>query len=150
MKDWIIEFLDAQVGRVLLAVALLWTGWSLASNWNRPLPKELTDAKRQPVYVKLDTSAKLQDDKEEYYVSGGTDPYTVAGLFVFVSEKVLVQFRPVELGIPPVSVKRPPQLLPDPGPSLEGAEKLPRFGDEFAPPSAADILPPPKTAVAPK
>jgi len=39
---------------------------------------------------------------------------------------------------------RAPQLLPDPGPSLQGADKLPRFGDEFTPPSAADLPPPPK------
>lgn len=144
MKDFIIEFLDAQLGRVLLVLALVWTGWSLSSNWARPLPKELTEAKVQPVEVELDTSAKLQDDKEVYFVSGGPDPYIAARLFVFVPEKVITQFRPVELDIPTVSVKRPPQLLPDPGPSLEGAEKLPRFGDEFAPPSAADIAPPVK------
>ena len=149
MKDWILDFLDAQLGRVLLAIALLWTAWSLYANWNQPLPKELTDAKTKPVFVEEDTNAKLQDDKEVYYVSGGTDPYTVPGLFVFVPEKVLKQFSPVELDIPPVSVKRPPQILPDPGPSLEGADKLPRFGDEFAPPAAADLAPAPKTAVTP-
>ena len=150
MKDWIIEFLDAQLGRVLLVVALAWTGWSVYANWYQPLPKELTEAKIKPVYVEVDTNAKLQDDKEVYYVSGGPDPYIVPGLFVFVSEKVVKQYNPVDLDIPPVSVKRPPQILPDPGPSLEGADKLPKFGDEFAPPSANDLVPPPKTPVAPK
>ncbi|MEI6231580.1 MAG: hypothetical protein WCT04_00905 [Planctomycetota bacterium] len=146
MKDWIIEFLDAQLGRVLLVVALAWTGWSVYANWYAPVPKELTEAKAKPVYVEVDTNAKLQDDKEVYFASGGIDPYIVPGLFVFVPEKVLKQFTPVDLDIPPVSVKRPPQILPEPGPSLEGADKLPKFGDEFTPPSAADLAPPPKTS----
>ncbi len=150
MKDMIVEFLDAQLGRVLLALALAWTGWSLYANWYRPLPKILTELEVRPVYVELDTNAKLQDDKEVYYVSGGPTPYIVPGLFVFVPEKIFKQFSPVELDIPPVSVKRPPQILPDPGPSLEGADKLPRFGDEFTSPSAADIAPPPKITPAPK
>jgi hypothetical protein len=50
---------------------------------------------------------------------------------VFEPEKQVTVFQPIELDIPTPGVKRPAQLLPEPGPSLEGTEKLPRWGDEF-------------------
>jgi len=147
MKDWILEVLDAQLGRVLLVIALLWAGWCVYANRERPLPAELTDVKPLPVMVELDARAKSQDISEAYYVVDEPAKYTVL-THVFREAIIVKTFTPVELDIPQLTVKRPPQLLPEPGPSLEGADKLPRFGDEFAPPAPADL--PAPTKVAPK
>ncbi len=143
MKDRILELIDAELGKVLLVIALLWAGWTVYANWYQPLPENLVKVETRPVYVEMDPKAKSQDLSEVYYVAGESAPYIVPGIFVFVPEVITKQFSPVELDIPQLTVKRPPQLLPEPGPSLEGADKLPRFGDEFPPPSAADLPPPP-------
>ena len=64
---------------------------------------------------------------------------------MIVPPKLLKEFIPVDLEIPPAGILRPAQLLPDPGPSLEGTDRLPRFGDEMPPvklTAAADAVPP--------
>jgi len=137
------------LGKVFLLLALAWTGWTLWSNWYKPLPKELVEAEHRDVYVERDSKAISQASTENYYL-GDMAPFAAA-THVIIPEKFVKQFVPVELDIPPVTVKRPPQLLPEPGPSLEGAEKLPRFGDEFAPPAPNDNAPatPPKNTATP-
>lgn len=139
MKDRILEFFDAQLGRVLLVIALLLGGWAWYANRYEPLPKELTEAPPRAVYVELEPKAMSLASTETYYVAANPELYNKGGRFVFVPEVTVTQFVPVELDIPPISIKRPPQILPDPGPSLEGAHGLPRFGDEFAPVSSDDL-----------
>lgn len=144
IKAWLFDFFDERIGQVLLGLALVWGGLCLYANRYEPLPAQITDVPKLDVYVDLEQKALSKASAETYFVSGPADNYVAGGRFVFVPETIVKQFVPVELDTPPLSVKRPPQLLPDPGPSLEGADKLPRFGDEFPPPSAADLPPPPK------
>ena len=42
-------------------------------------------------------------------------------------------FEPIDLDVPPAGLLRPPQILPNPGPALEGTHELPRWGDELPP-----------------
>ena len=149
MKQRLLDFLDEHLGKVLLALALAWTGWMVYADWYKPLPEALVTIPPRPVYVELDSKAKSPATTESYYLTR-MDPYKT-DTYVMVQKAFFKQFSPVDLDIPPVTVKRPPQVLPDAGPSLEGAEKLPRFGDELPPPSAADIPPatPPKNTAAP-
>lgn len=140
MKERILELLDAQMGKLLLAIAIVWGGLCVFLNRYEPLPTSLTDIPETPMFVGLDHKALSKASNETYYVAAPGDLKNEKFYDIVVAK----QFVPVELDIPPLSVKRSPQLLPEPGPSLEGAEKLPRFGEEFAPPNAADLPPPPK------
>ncbi|HLX62405.1 MAG TPA: hypothetical protein VKX17_14100 [Planctomycetota bacterium] len=146
-----LDFLDAQLGKILLVLALVWAGLGLWVNWYTPLPKELTEIEIRPVYVELDSKAKAQGVSESFYLTNNELARFAVVTHVYRSEVLVKQFVPVDLDVPPVTVRRPPQLLPEPGPSLEGAAKLPLFGDEFAPPAPGDVPPatPPKSANAP-
>lgn len=139
MKDWILEILDVHLGKVFLALALLWAGLTLVANRPEKLPATLTDVPPREVYVGLDHKAMSKASSETYYVAGPAENYVASGRFVFVPEVITKVFVPVELDTPPLSVRRSPQLLPDPGPSLEGADKLPRFGEEFPAMAPADL-----------
>ena len=147
IKAWLFDFFDEHIGKVLLALALAWGGLCLYANMPSGFKTQLAqieDAPKLDAYVDLEQKALSKASAETYFVTGPADNYVASGRFVFVPETIVKQFVPVELDTPPLSVKRAPQLLPDPGPSLEGADKLPRFGDEFPPPSAADLPPTPK------
>ena|SRR6185295_16356813 len=144
MKQRLLDLLDEHLGKAFLALAVLWTGWMVYSDRYQPLPESLTNIPTRPVYVELDSKAKSPATKEEYYLTSAV-PYKKA-TFVVMQKVNIKQFSPVELDIPPITVKRPPQLVPDGGPSLEGAEKLPRFGEELPPPAPGDLPPAPKNA----
>jgi hypothetical protein len=146
IKDRILEMLDAKLGLLLLLLSLGLAGWVTYANRPQALPTEITTHDPLPVYVELDGRALSSASNENYYAQGPGETFQLASLHIFVPEIIVKQFTPIELGIPTLTVMRPPQLLPDPGPSLMGADKLPRFGDEFAPPCSADNPTPDKNA----
>ena len=64
MKQRLLDFLDEHLGKVLLALSLVWTGWIVYADWYKPLPKTLTEIERRPLYVELDNKSKATAAKE--------------------------------------------------------------------------------------
>ena len=129
----VLQLLDEQFGRILLAVALVWA--VLFSSQNGPLVLEPISQKDlvREVQVTLNAAKLPAAVKEPYFMTpspayGGSTDH-----FIFVPEKKLVEFKSVSLDVPTSNVLPPPQLLPEPGPMLESTVKLPRYGDEFPP-----------------
>jgi hypothetical protein len=141
MKEWILDFLDAHLGKILLLVALGWAGWCIYANRYTPMPSELTSPAPRQVYVVLDAAVIAQSGDEKYFAEGPAANYAKLPN-VMAQEVKIRKYVPIDLDVPPLTVKRPAQILPEPGPSLEGSDKLPRFGEEFTPPSAKDLAPP--------
>ena len=131
------ELIDAQLGRILLVLALVITGLSVYYNGPQDLPPVEDKLLARPVMVQLDKAALAVASAEVYFVPGPASLY-LTGRDLFERKKEVRVFNPVDIDIPSASVMRPPQELPDPGPSLDGADKLPRWGDEFPP----VVLPP--------
>jgi len=127
-------FLNDQLGRILLGIALVLTIGAISMNPSASV-EAMPDTKRE-VVVELNKAALAELSKESYFVADS--PLTASNRCVFEPEKQVVIFQPIELDIPTPGVKRPAQLLPEPGPSLEGSEKLPRWGDEFPKPKASN------------
>ena len=122
------NFVNEQFGRLLLAAAVLITGGLITANPPQPVEPIGDHKLKRPVLVELDKAQIAGLSNEQYFV---TEAPAVTTRCVFEPEKTVFVFQPVDLDIPSASVKRPAQLLPEPGPALEGSEKLPRFGDEF-------------------
>lgn len=127
------EFLNEQAGRMLLAAAIVATIVSISSNRYAELAPIPESDLQRPVRVKLDKAALALASAETYFVRGPAAQFVGADRCVFEKERKVAAFVPVELDIPPASVARTPQLLPEPGPSLSGTKDLKRFGDEFGP-----------------
>ncbi len=125
--------INEQFGRILLVLAGVWTALTVSMNQAEPLAAVPQTALSRPVRVELDKDALAVASAETYFAPGPGSQYAAGERFVFVPEKKVVEFVPVELDIPPAGVMRPPQVLPEVGPSLDGAHKLPRFGDEMPP-----------------
>jgi hypothetical protein len=127
------DFINAQLGRIFLVSAAVIVAVTMQMNAPRPLPeveqKELT----RPVLVDLDKAELAVASSEVYFAEGPMAKYAGSERFVFVAEKKIKEFVPVLLELPPASVMRPPMILTEPGPALEGAHTLPRYGDEFPP-----------------
>jgi hypothetical protein len=129
----IVQLLDEQFGRVLLAIAVVWA--ILFSAQNGPLTLEpISNADRErPVQVSLNAAKLPAAVKEMYFMPQGVSYALPGDRFIFVPEKKMIVFNPVPLEVPSAGVQPPPQLLPEPGPMLESTGKLARFGDEFPP-----------------
>lgn len=133
-----LRLIDEQLGRILLAIAVFGAG---AAAWtNQPRRFEEIPKNKRSVQVELDKSALTATANEVFFLADDGTQYS-AGKRVFLQAKVVKPYEPVELGLPPAGVMRPPQVLPEPGPALEGTAKLPRFGDEFSPVGAGDKPP---------
>ena len=123
------HFLDENLGRILFVLAILWsltaallnrdTGWTFTGE-DRSLDRE-----RIQVKLELEKIAAA----EGYFPAHDAAHYLGAKRFVFVPEKKEFKFKAVDLDIPPPLVMRPPMVLPDPGPALEGTHDLPRWGE---------------------
>ncbi len=141
MKEWI----DEHLGYLLFGLALVWT--LLAMVCNRAtlatFPDEAKVTEERAVQVPLDLAELASARNELFFPPKTAQEYIGGTRCVFVEEIRKIEFVPVELAIPPAFVMRPPQLLPDPGPSLEGADALPRWGDEL-PPVPIDLEDPKK------
>jgi len=125
------RIIDQQLGRILLVVAI---AIAIAVNVSNPpltVEPEPSDRLSRPVQVKLLKSELATASAEVFFLK--EVPPQPLDRFVFAEPKTAFVFQPVDLDIPPASIGRAPQILPDPGPTLEGAAGLPRFGDEFTP-----------------
>jgi len=129
----VLQLLDEQFGRILLAVALVWA--VLATTQNGPLTLEPISQKdlTREVQVSLNAAKLPAAIKEQYFMLPNGAYAGPIDHFIFVPEKKLVEFKSVSLDVPTSNVMPPPQLLPEPGPMLESTVKLPRYGDEFPP-----------------
>jgi hypothetical protein len=135
-----LKLLNDQFGRILLAAAIVAAVVAAYLNRAAPLPP-LQDPQGQ-VRVKLDESLLIANNNEVFFPQGDAAAYAL-GKYVFAPPVVVRQFESVDLDLPPAGVMRPPQVLPDPGPALEGTGRLPRYGDEFPQATpAADQNPP--------
>jgi hypothetical protein len=128
------RILNEQAGKLLLALALVWLCVSPVLFPTRSISLEKEDEVKdyaRKVQVAFNPQAlapreAVYPDRNEYR---GT-----AGLVWSAPEQKITPFTGLEL--PPVtraSVMPPPQLLPVPGPSLQGADKFPRWGQELPP-----------------
>jgi len=133
------DFLSQQFGRVLLVVALAWAGTAIYLNRHVPLEPIPETALKRPVTVELKAEALSPVAAEAYFLAGPGTQYAFER-FVFAEPLKVQVFEPIALELPPTQIMRPAQLLPDPGPTLEGSHKLPRFGDELPP--VAPVAPP--------
>jgi hypothetical protein len=125
------RFVDQQLGRILLAVAVVVAVAVNVLN-QAPVVEPESDARLgRPVQVKLIESELATASNEIYYAPDSPVWTAPLDTFVFIPPKTAFVFQPVDLDVPPASIGRAAQILPEPGPSLEGAAKLPRFGDEF-------------------
>jgi len=126
------RMLTTHLGKILLGVALV---WSITAAIISPLKTmELTGAapakdKEPDVYVSFDPKVLTSAKVENYFPNKPVDPGTDREVWIRV--KKVEPYKEIELAIPPANIARPPQLLPAPGPSLEGAHTLPRWGDEL-------------------
>jgi hypothetical protein len=133
-----LRLIDEQLGRILLVIAVL--GAVVAAWTNQARRFEEIPKNTRSVQVELDKSALTATANEVFFLADDGTQYS-AGKPIFQYPKLVKAYQPVELGLPPADVMRPPQILPEPGPALEGTAKLPRFGDEF-PPVGGDEKPP--------
>jgi len=147
------DFINAQLGRILLVLAIVLTLASASYNGPRVLPEVDQKSLERPVLVALDKSTLGVASSEQYFAKGPGSNYE-GTREVFVRPKLVKEFVPVLLELPPAGIARAPQVLPEPGPSLEGSVKLPRYGEEFPPLAPAGANPkanePPVRATAPK
>ncbi|MCY3020608.1 MAG: hypothetical protein NTW87_16440 [Planctomycetota bacterium] len=142
------RLINEQLGRLLLVVAACAAVAVTWSNRPQPLPEVEPTLLHRQVRVELDKNALAAASTEVFYAPDDGMQWAGPDRYVFTKPKVVREYQAVELSLPSAGVKRPPQLLPEPGPSLEGTDKLPRFGDEFPPIiPPADVRPPPRATV---
>jgi len=125
------RIIDQQLGRILLVVAI---AIAIAVNVSNPpltVEPEPSERLNRPVQVKLLKSELATASAEVFFLK--EIPAQPSDRFVFAEPKTTFVFQPVDLDVPPANIGRAPQILPEPGPMLEGAVNLPRFGDEFTP-----------------
>lgn len=126
--------ISQQIGRVLLIAAIAVTAASIGYNTYLGLDPVPDADLQRAVQVELDTSTLAVSAAEVYFAAGPATAYMgEEDKSLFVAPKKVRVFVPIELDIPPAGVMRSAQVLPDPGPSLDGSAKLPRYGEEFPP-----------------
>jgi hypothetical protein len=140
MKDWI----NQQFGRILLGAAIAIT--AVASHLQAPPAPPASFSAEAPgsLQVKLDVKALEAASSEKYFPPGKGADYMGGERFVFVPEKKVRVYEKVELDLPLTSVMAAPTVLPEPGPTLQGAHDLPRmekFLNAPAPDNSADRKP---------
>ena len=140
-----IDFLDAQLGRIFLVLAIAWS--VAAALLNPPVGVSFPEQAQVPqageVMVKLDPKKLATASPEIHFPDRTPQEYRGREHPIFVPEKRKFEFQPVDLTVPQANVPRAPQVLPSPGPALEGTEKLPRWGEELPP--LTPPAPPPGT-----
>lgn len=129
----VMTIVNEQFGRILLGLSVLATIILWSQNGSLNLPQITDSDKQRQVMVELDKAGLPTASPEKFFVSGNGASFAGGERFIFVAEKKIIPFQPVELDVPPATVGAPAQLLPDPGPTLEGTAKLPRFGEELPP-----------------
>ena len=139
------NLINELLGKILLGLAVVIAGAGIYLNPAQPTDEVPQSLLNRPVQVELDKSSLAALGNETFFTQDDGSQFAGSQRAVWVKEKIMIVFQPVDLDIPPASIMRPPQLLPEPGPTLEGSHKLPRFGDEFAPIVMVDPKPQQKT-----
>jgi len=127
------DLIDSMLGKILMGAAIAWAVVAAVSNsaQKASFPDEAKVTNAEKVQVALDLKSLATASPEFHFPVKDAAFYSGSGRYVFVKPVRKKEFVPVELDIPVPNLTRPPQLLPNPGPSLEGAGKLPRWGDEL-------------------
>jgi len=136
-----LRLIDEQLGRILLGLAVLVAVGAACLNPRQELPKVSEELHRRSVLVPLDNKSLTANSKEVFFMPDDGAQYAGPDRYILVKKIEVKQFSAVDLPLPPAAVMRSPQLLPEPGPALEGTQKLPRFGDEFPPVGVANAAP---------
>lgn len=130
------RFAQEQFGKFLLAVALIWVGATYVFFPARPtsFPDESQYADYQQ-RVRVEYAQGELAPAEIFFPSGQASDYRHEPLEKWVRKKEPeIVFTGVELPeVTRARLQRAPQLLPDPGPSLKGADQLKRWGEELPP-----------------
>ena len=140
------RFISEQAGKFLLALALVWVGASATL-----CPERRATFEKEAAVKDYERKVQVQFNPQELAPREAVFPdradYRGPERPVFNHpEKKEDPFRGLDL--PPVTravVTAPPQLLTAPGPSLQGAEKFPRWGQDM-PPISVPQPPDPKKA----
>jgi hypothetical protein len=143
------RFLSEQAGKFLLALALVWVGASAAL-----CPERRAAFEKEAAVKDYERKVQVQFNPQELAPREAVFPdraeYRGSDRMVWSApEKKEDPFRGLDL--PPVTravVTAPPQLLTAPGPSLQGAEKFLRWGQDL-PPITVPQPPDPKKAGGP-
>jgi hypothetical protein len=130
------EWLSNQLGKVMLALAVVWCIGAAVMNAPQQPPgvgeeSKASDWKATQVKLKIqevDPSAQT----ESFFIALSDLPGPERKIFPTEVAKVEA-YNPVELEVPDATVARSPMLVPAPGPNLPGAGKLPRWGEELPP-----------------
>jgi hypothetical protein len=138
------RFVQEQLGKFLLGVALIWVGAAYTFFPSRPtvFPDEAQFADYQK-RVRVEYAPGELAPDEIFFPVLQADEYTHEDLEKWVRKRAPeVIFTGVELPeVTGARIQPAPQLLPDPGPSLKGADQLKRWGEELPPlkvPASAD------------
>ena len=134
------DFIEEQLGRLLLAAAIAWAAAATFAGGAAPLHLSGLDEVKDPERLQVELGAAQQAPKEAYFPAGDAELYRGSARHVFVKPKVVKQYEAVELEVPPAAVMRPPGMVTSPGPGLDGTANLPRWGEELPPPP---VTPPP-------
>ncbi len=112
--------LDRNLGRIFLALAAIW----LLLVWLRGYPDASGEFKLPEGDLAVEAPRTSARAVPAPFPSENASEYTAGERFVFVAERKVVEFHPVDLDVPDSGIRKAPPLLPSPGPSLEGAMKL--------------------------
>ena len=139
------DFLNQQLGRIILGVAVVLT---VAATVLQSAPPQTAAPEEAPgpLQVKIDLAALAAAGAEKYFAPGNGKDYMGGERFVFVPEKKIRIYERVDLELPTASVMAAPTILPDPGPTLQGSHDLPRM-DKFLTTLPPDLKPPEKNPV---
>jgi hypothetical protein len=139
------RYLSEQLGRILLGVAILWALAGMVLN--RSIPPGIRDDPVQDYKrrVQVDFRPEELAPHEDLFISQPAETYrgTAREAFGPIARREKPKaYEGLQLpDVTHVPVAAPPMLLPAPGPSLQGADKLPRWGEELPP---VYIPPPPE------
>ena len=129
------DLLDKQLGRIFFGIAVFLTAAMVSMNLGGAIQFE-GDAKKRStksIQVVLKTSDQATDTPEVFFPEQDPKSFRGSGRFPFIPPVKTFEFKPVDLAVPTTGLVAPPQVLPSPGPSLEGTASLPRWGKEFPP-----------------
>jgi hypothetical protein len=128
------RLMQEQLGRVLLVLSLVWAAaaWVVFPSQSASFPEEadLADYREK---VRVDYKRGELAPAEAFFPAEAASEYLRPQLSKWVRRKAkVVQFEGVDLpDVTRARIMPAPQLLPDPGPSLKGSDKLPRWGKEL-------------------
>jgi hypothetical protein len=131
------RLIQEHLGKLLLVVAAVWVGaaWGLFPTRSASLKGE-TNLADYREHVRVSYKPGQLAPAEVFFPARSASDYQHLGLSKWVRKKVKAKEFEGVPDLPEVTrakILPAPQLLPDPGPSLKGSDKLPRWGKELPP-----------------